>query len=884
MGLTTALTVVHRLAMRGAPGFPRNRRTSRDATTSAVGDEHALKPNRRCCVLCCHALLPTEKQPMTNRLVSRINQLRFSGLDFKVGFRMLARYPGLTLVGTLAIAVAIALGSLYFEALNKWQNPRLPVQDAERVISIRNWDVDGIAAESRSLHDFAIWREQVKTVENMGAAVAFVRNLATQDGRIEPVRGAEITTNAFRLLGIPPLLGRTLAAQDEQPGEPPVVVISHSLWKARFASDPAILGRRVKIGTAAATIVGVMPEGFGFPVSQRMWTPLRVNGAIIAPRTGPAVSIFGRLVPGASLEDAQAELNVIGARMALSSPETHKHLKPRVTTYAKPLAGGGQALMLRNILYIVNGIFLMLLAVVSTNVATLVFARTATRGWEITVRTALGASRSRIIGQLFIEALVLAGVAAVVGLLVAKLSLRWGLSLLMSSDAMPYWIDASLSWKTVLYTALLTLFGAAIVGILPALRVTRINVQDALRNESAATSGLRFGGFWTSVIVVQVALTVALLPLAAGGVFESNRFRQRAEAINAERYLTARIGVDREQYASDSAAFDAHVRVSFDELERRLRAEPGVERVAFADRLPVMDQFKYQIDVDTTTGASPTGLRRSTLVQASPGFFSAFGTSVITGRDFSPADFENRRVLIVNESFVRYVFGGRNAIGQRVRVVSGEDNSVAGKDWYEIVGVAKDFGWQLAEPQEQSAIYRPRLPMAGRDVNVAVRVRDPAAFATRLRAIASDVDPTIRLTDVQPLTDVGGGEAKANWALTSVAWLVSFIVLLLSATGIHALMSFTVTRRTREIGIRAALGASQGRIVAGIFSRAFLQISLGLIAGSGLAALLGLGSLRQVLLLLAADGVMLLVGLTACAVPLRRALRIDPTEALRAEG
>jgi len=744
--------------------------------------------------------------------------------------------------------------------------------------------VDGVSTEGRSLHDFAIWREQVKTVENMGAAVAFVRNLATEDGRIEPVRGAEITANAFRLLGTPPLMGRTLTDQDAQPTEPPVVVISHALWKARFASDPAIVGRRVKIGTAAATIVGVMPEGFGFPVSQRMWTPLRLNGAMLAPRTGPAVSIFGRLAPGASVADAQAELSVIGARMALSSPETHKHIKPRVTTYAKPLIGGGQTLVIRNILYMVNGIFLVLLAIVSTNVATLVFARTATRGWEITVRTALGASRSRIIAQLFVEALVLAGVAAVVGLLVAKLSLRWGLSLLMSSDAMPYWIDASLSWKTMLYTALLTLFGAAIVGILPALRVTRINVQDALRNESAATSGLRFGGFWTTVIVVQVALTVALLPLAAGGVFESNRFRQRAEAVNAERYLTARIGVDREQYASDSAAFAAHVRVSFDELERRLRAEPGVERVAFADRLPVMDQFKYQIDIDTTTGASPTGLRTSTLVQVSPGFFSTFGTSVITGRDFSPADFENRRVLIVNESFVRYVFGGRNAIGQRVRVVSGEDNSVAGKDWYEIVGVAKDFGWQLAQPQEQSALYRPRLPMAGRDVNLAVRVRDPEAFATRLRAIASDVDPTIRLTDVQPLTEVGGGEAKANWALTSVAWLVSFIVLLLSATGIHALMSFTVTRRTREIGIRTALGASQSRIVAGIFSRAFLQISLGLIAGSGLAALLGLGSLRQVLLLLAADGVMLLVGLTACAVPLRRALRIDPTEALRAEG
>ena len=255
-----------------------------------------------------------------------------------------------------------------------------------------------------------------------------MRNLATEDGRVEPVRGAEITANAFGLLGTAPLLGRTLTEQDERPAEPPVVVISHTLWKTRFASDPQVLGRTVKLGTATATIVGVMPEGFGFPVSERIWTPLRVDGSVLAPRTGPAVSVFGRLAPGASIDEAQAELDVDrSAHVAASNPETHKHLRPRVTPYAKPLAEGGEALIVRNILYVVNGIFLMLLAVVCTNVATLVFARTATRGWEITVRTALGASRGRIISQLFIEALVLAGVAAMVGLVVAKFALRLGL-------------------------------------------------------------------------------------------------------------------------------------------------------------------------------------------------------------------------------------------------------------------------------------------------------------------------------------------------------------------------------------------------------------------------------------------------------------------------
>jgi predicted permease len=820
---------------------------------------------------------------MSNNPLARLRVPGFSWLDFKVGFRMLARYPGLTLVGTFAIAVAIALGTLYFEALNKWQHPRLPIAHPERVVSIRNWDASTMRTEGRSLPDFAVWRDQVKSIDHLGAAITFSRNLVTEDGHVEPVRGVEISANTFAMLGTTPLLGRTLSAQDEQPGEPPVVVISSALWKSRFDGDPAVVGRTVKIGTVSATIIGVMPEGFGFPVNERLWMPLRENGAIMAPRSGPNVSIWGRLAPGASLEQAQAELDVVGARLAASEKATHEHLRPRVTRYAEPLIGGGQALIIRNVLYAVNGVFLLLLAIVCTNVATLVFARTATRGWEIAVRNALGATRGRIVWQLFIEALVLAAIATVVGLVVAKTALRYALGIVGGTGSLPYWIDDSLSWRTMLYAAGLTLIGAAIVGILPALRVTRVNVQDALRSEGAARSGLKFGGFWTTVIVLQVAITVAFMPLAGGGVFESNRFRQRAEGIGAEHYLTAQVAVDREYYGGDSAAFAARARSELDQLERRLLAEPGVERVAFADRLPVQDQFKYAIEVDSTTGVPANLTRRSTLVQVSHGFFDAFGASLISGRDFTPADFENSRAIIVNESFVTYVLGGRNPIGQRIRVVGGEDESVAGKDWYEIVGMVKDFGWQVQEPQELSAMYRPRAPIAS-GVNLAVKVRDPSAFAAKLRTVALEVDPTIRLSDVQPLTDIGGSEAKMNWTLTWVAWLVSSIVLLLSATGIHALMSFTVTRRTKEIGIRAALGASQQRIVRDIFSRAFLQISLGVLVGSGLAVLLGVGSLQGVLLLLAADGIMFAVGLTACALPLRRALRINPTEALRAEG
>jgi putative ABC transport system permease protein len=818
---------------------------------------------------------------MTNR--SRTRQIRFSWLDFKVGLRMLARYPGLTVVGTIAIAVAIAIGSLYFEAINKWQNPKLPIRDGDRVISIRNWDAGELETDGRALHDFAIWRQQARTIEHMGAAIQFVRNLQTEDGRIEPVSGAEISASGFALMGTKPELGRALTPQDEQPSEPPVVVIGHTLWNTRFANDPNVLGKTVKLGTVTAAVVGVMPEGFGFPVNQRIWAPLRVDGSLLAPRTGPSITVFGRLTPGTSMRAAQAELNVIGSRVTASDPDTHKNLSPRLTPYQKPLTTGGEALLLRNILYAVNGIFLMLLAVMCTNVATLVFARTATRSWEIAVRNALGASRGRIIAQLFIEALVLAGGATILGLLVARVALGFGLTMMASSDAVPFWIDDSLSFRTVLYAMVLALFGATIVGVLPALRVTKTNVQESLRSHAAGAK-LKFGGFWTTVIVVQVAITVAFLPLAAGGVYESNRFNQRAAGIGAERFLTAGVVMDREDYVVDSATYNGLARQRIAELEARLRAEPGVEQVAFSDRLPVEDQFKYQIAVDTVAGAPSDGLRTSTLVHVSDGFFSAFGTSIVAGRAFAPNDFENGRTVIVNQSFARYVFGGRNAVGQRIQIGEGEVDIGNQDQWYEIVGVVRDFGWQLPRPQEQSAMYLPSLPLVGRASQLAVRVRDPEVFAERLRAVAAEVDPTIRLTSVKPLASAGGGEAQTNWALTAVAWLVSFIVLLLSATGIHALMSFIVARRTREIGIRAALGAHPRRIIAGIFGRAFLQISLGLIAGSALVALAGLGSTREVLTLVAVDAIMLIAGLIACYVPLRRALRIDPTEALRAEA
>lgn len=810
--------------------------------------------------------------------------MNVSALDFKLGVRILRRYPGITAIGTVAMAVGIALGMLYFEGLNKALHPTLPVADGDRIITVRYWDIGKRTVEERSFHVFAMSRTNLKTIEHFGAALVFSRNLVTEDHRVEPVRGAEVTANAFTLMGMPPLVGRTLTARDEQPAEPLAVVIGERLWTTRFERDPSVVGRSVKVGTADATIVGVMPERFGFPVNQYVWLPLRTDGSLLAPRTGPPVTMFGRLAPGVSLRQAEAELDGITAGLAATNREAYTNLKPRVVAYGTPPLEGDTP-VIKDVLYAANTFFLLLLVVICTNVATLVFARTATRGWEVAVRNALGASRGRIVVQLFTETLAQTAVAAGLGIALAKLALRWGVSGI-GADVLPFWITDSLSSTTLLYAGLLTLVAAVIVGVLPALRVTRLNVQDGLRREQAAGASLRFGGVWTTVIVVQVAITVAMMPLAVVGVIASNRFHQRAEGIGAaDRYLTAAMAFERQEQATDAAADAARGRRSLAELERRLRAEPGVEQVAFADRLPVMDTSKYSVEVDTASGAPATGLRVSTLAHVSSGFFAAFGSAIVAGRNFSPVDLERRNVVIVNQSFTRLVFGDHNPVGQRIRIAHGENGAVADDGWYEIVGIVRDVGWQMPEPMEQAAMYHPALLQPGTNLSVAVRVHEPIGFAPRLRVLANAVDPEMQLTDVRLLSDAGGRGATLTWTVTYVVGVVSLLVLLLSASGIHALMSFIVARRTREIGIRVALGSPPQRIVSGVFKRAFLQIATGILAGSAVVALkIDFGSVTQVLMLIGADVVMLIAGLVACTLPLRRALRIDPTDALRAEA
>ena len=857
-----------------------------------------------------------KEEGRASRGLRRIDDFRFSWLDFKLGLRMLLKYPGLTLVSGLALAFAIAVGAGFFEFFTQVADTRLPVAGHERLVGIRLWHRAESEAEQHLAFDFLRWREQAKTMEDLGAFRLLDRNLIANGEGGEPVRVAEISASAFRVTGVSPLLGRPLVEADEQVSAPHVMVIGYSVWQRRFAGASDVIGRRVRLGGLETTVVGVMPDGFAFPVSQSAWIPLKPGGMAWGPRQGPWLVVFGRLAPGVGREEAQAEFTALGRRAAAEFPASHEHLQPQVLPYKHEIMGpsGGTVLAFGT----VNVIALMLLVLVCANVALLVFARAATRESEIVVRNALGASRGRIITQLVAEALVLGATAAFVGLFFVRTILRWTLNMVqtefLDGEPLPFWISARLSPSTLIYVVLLTMLCALVAGVLPALKVTR-GLGWRLRQVGAGGGGLKFGGVWTVIIAAQVAVTVASPVTSFFVRRDAKQIREVKVGFPDDEYLSARLELDRDDDADLQAgqagtraltrdAYQqqilARFRTAHAELARRLAAESGVAGVTFADVLPRMYHDRRYVEVNEG-GAQPLDPRwpgylvRGAAVDLN--FFDVLQAPV-RGRAFNSGDLaSDARVVIVNESFVDVVLGGRNPIGRRVRYLPADESGAVNArerqpgPWYEIVGVVRDMGMAAEPDGKMPGIYQPAAVGSVYPVQIALHVRsDPMAFAPRLHALAAAVDPALRVQTPMPISRLNTGdlEVLAFWFRLTV--LVSAVALLLSLAGIYSVTSFAVSRRTREIGIRVALGANALRVVAATFARPLIQVSIGILAGATLAGALSFGVLRGALWPMGAIAVagyallMMAVCLLACIVPTRRALRIQPTDALKAEG
>ncbi|HEY1302521.1 MAG TPA: FtsX-like permease family protein [Vicinamibacterales bacterium] len=813
-----------------------------------------------------------------------------SWIDWKLGARLLLKYPALTIIGGLSLAGAIAIGAVGIEVADELLYKRLPFDEGGRVVRLETQDTAASRVEPRVLHDFSIWQRSLKTVVELGAARVSERNLLTGEGRVESLRVAEITASAFPLTRVPPLLGRPLQPTDEMQSAAPVVVLGYDVWQRQFLRDPAIIGRVVTVGRTARTVVGVMPPRFGFPRNQQLWVPLPIEDA--APREGPAVQVFGRLADGATWKDAATELDVVSARLAADQPETHRQLRTRVRAFAGRTPG--DPLRLEDLA--VHAIVLLLLGAVSANVATLIFARTAMREPEMVVRHALGASRARVIAQIVSEGLVLALAAAVLGLVVAQTTVRYALaraSLIIGDDGLPFWVDLKLEPATIAYALLLALVAAALISLLPALKATGASIQRGLQGITSTGGTMAFGGIWSFIIGAQVAFTLLFVPAAVGIFTNTLHDQSRSAAFPTERYLTFRLTMDNEALAGerrvpDDGQIGARRALAYEEFASRLREEPGVTQVTYGDRLPTMSPEWVAVEMEQD-GAPPARLHGNyeggfAMAAVGAGYHEAFGARIVAGRGLQTADAgAPNGPVVVNEAFMLVV--GRNPVGARVRTLQRDSGRELGP-WHEIVGVVTDLWTFPADWGEAAYIYRAASAAEFDPVVVAVRVAgDAAPLAPRVAMLSRQADAGLRLRDIVTLDEIVAQEQMRMVGGSVVFGSVLLVALVFSAAGLYALMAVAVARRTREIGIRIALGANPRHVVRSVFDRAGRQLAGGIIAGNSLILFFAwrADSLTADLLVSSAitSVIMAAVGVLACAAPARRALRIHPTEALR---
>ena len=687
-------------------------------------------------------------------------------LDLKLGFRMLVRYPVLTLLGVPAMAFAIAAGAGTFEAIKRVTNPDLRLPDGKRIVGFTYWDRVGSRQASTSPYDFLSWREGLGSVHDIGAFRTQQRNLVWGEERGAPVEVAEISAAAFRVVRVPPVFGRTLVEADGEVGAPAVAVLGHRLWQTRFGEDRAVLGQIVRLGDTRATVVGVVPEAFAFPGFQSVWTPLRPGDLPREPGAG-VVQVFGRLAPGVTLAEAQAELTTLVARAADESPDAYAGLMPHVVPYAESIMGLGVPpnFFARAGIYAVNAFAVLFLVLCCSNVALLLFARAATREREILVRGALGAGRGRIVLQLFAEALVLGALAALLGLTATHYGSQSVLDAVFSeSESWPSWFTrGGLSPTTLTYAVLLTVVAATVVGVLPGLKVTRRWSGARLSQVTAGAGGLRMSGIWTGVIIAQIAVTVLFTGVAYVLQIQASRISSMKAAFPGEEYLAVRLEMDVERANPTGQGVDTtesrvlqHYATTVRELKRRLALEPTVAAVTLVERLPLMDHTGRHIQVDAA-GAGEL-LREVGTAAVDLDAFEVFETPVRAGRGLDSSDVaEVANTVVVNHRFVEKVLAGRGAIGRRFRYTAEDSRSRTNPEpqpgpWLEIVGVVPDL---VLDPKLPMNVDNPAKPMVYSPLGRRQGQINPLYLAAHLRGGIDPASLSPMLTNIPLLVGYG---------------------------------------------------------------------------------------------------------------------------------
>ncbi|MGD2120685.1 MAG: ABC transporter permease [Gemmatimonadota bacterium] len=799
--------------------------------------------------------------------------------EISLSFRSLCRQPGLALLAILTLGLGIGFTALMFSIVHGALYRGLPFPDGDRIYAVMGTNPsEGIERTQISLHDYADWQDRQRSLEDLAAYYSGTINVTAGEGATR-YDGAFMTSNSFRALGVQPVLGRAFRDDEDRPGAPLVLILGHDVWTDDFGSDPGVLGRAVKVNGEEATVIGVMGEGFGFPDTEEVWVPLRPD-PLSAPRgDGHYVTTFGKLRPGVSPEQAQAEFSGIAARIAEANPETNEGLDAWVLPYTDTAMGGeGEAIMLS----MLATVFLVLI-LACINVANLLLARAAGRTKELAIRTAMGANRSRVMTLLFSEALALSLGGLLVGLAVAKVGIDIFARFAVDTEP-PFWFVFALDAPILAFIGGITVVAALVAGLVPGLKVSGGRVHELLKDESRGSSSLRVGRLSRILVMGEVAMSVGLLVTAGLMVKGMITIRTMEYGFDREEVFTARVGLFPTEFpeVQDRQLF-------FRDLQDGLLARSEVTHASISDVLPGLGAGISPFTLEGAPPPSDRDYNRGRMIRISPGYFEAVGVETLRGRAFERGDDrDGMPVAMVNESFARRFSPGEEVLGRRIRIGQVEDD----RSWRTVVGVVPDLlmeGLGNNDPNTQG-IY---LPLAQSDAQfVSIAVRGPGDLLSLVGPVRAEVARLSPDTPIYwPRTLKEAVEEDVWWVDLFGGLFVIFGLgaLFLAAVGLYGVMAFSVKQRTQEVGIRMALGARSGTVLGLVLRRGVLQVILGLVAGLLLGALLSRGMRQGFSLVEPWDPsvfggislVLLTTAFLATLVPARRATKVDPVEALR---
>jgi predicted permease len=808
--------------------------------------------------------------------------------DLRYGVRMLMRRPGFLAVAVIALALGVGANTAIFSVVNAVLLRPLPFKDPDRLVFVHETvRRETVERREASYPDFADWRDQNQVFEQL-AAYADSRFTLTGAGAADRIAGELVSASYFPLLGAQAARGRTFLPEEDRPADPQMVaVISHALWQQRFGADTNLLGQTIKVDDRDCAVVGIMPEGFKGVTSQaEIWIPMAL---LSADRSSKTLQLRGarwhqaiaRLKPGVTLAEAQADMDAIATHISASYPRTNDKRGVLLVAAHDDLFGD-----LRPALLVLLAAVGFVLLIACANVANLLLARAASRQKEIAIRTALGAGRNRLIRQFLTESVLLGLLGGACGLLLAI----WGIDLLVAliPVQIPGFVKINIDASVLSFTLLIAFLTGLTFGLAPALQASKLDLNETLKDGSrGSTGGAGHNRIRRLLVISEIALALVLL-VSAGLMLKSfERLRAFNPGFKTDHLLMVRANLSTRKYKPDAAA-------AFSErLLERISSLPSVQAVSIGSDLPL--DGNSSATIGAIEGSAPGTAENEIRMyhhKVTPAFFATLGIPFIKGRDFTPTDDQQAPpVVIISKSMAQRYWPDEIPLGKRITISDDKDGKPI---WQQIVGVVGDVKYRtlIRDQNKDPDIYLPFLQLPRLEFGVAVRTSlDPTGLVATLRAEMQSLDTDLPVYEVATMAQRVKDETAQSRFTTLLLGIFAFVAITLAGVGIYGVMSYSVSQRTHELGIRMALGAKQSDILRLVVGEGMMLVGVGVAVGLTGAIIATRVLATQLYSISATDPATFAivsfilggVALAACAVPARRATKIDPMVALRYE-